>query len=234
MSFNVKFIVNDFLKELEDNQPHRYRSWEICHDTFLKFENKKLTEEDLDYLALHLGFYLASWGMYRGSSFLLQYYDYTIHKAAVKIAMDYKDLFHINPFEQTDKYLYLLFDSKAGLYNKLDHYYTELRKNVKDTNSGISSTLITKILIGIFGCVPAYDRFFLDGITPFKISKTSNNQPNLKSLIDYIKNNSDLLQELYSVLNSIDTKRHYTIMKIIDMYFWQIGYKNNNKGEHYG
>ena len=25
-----------------------------------------------DYLSLHLAFYLASWGMYRGSSFLLQ------------------------------------------------------------------------------------------------------------------------------------------------------------------
>jgi hypothetical protein len=32
---------------------------------------------DRDHAALQLGFYLASWGMYGGSSFLLQY-DYTV------------------------------------------------------------------------------------------------------------------------------------------------------------
>ena len=31
----------------------------------------KEKEKIVDYLALHLGFYLASWGMYRGSSFFV-------------------------------------------------------------------------------------------------------------------------------------------------------------------
>ena len=44
---------------------------------------------DYDYLSLQLAFYLASWGMYRGSSFLLQK-DYKVHEAVVKELLDSK------------------------------------------------------------------------------------------------------------------------------------------------
>ena len=43
--------------------------------------------EDGDHLALSSAFYLASWGMYRESSFLLQY-DYQIHRAVVDYLLD--------------------------------------------------------------------------------------------------------------------------------------------------
>lgn len=39
---------------------------------------RKENDVNLDYLSLQLAFYLASWGMYRGSSFLLQKY-YRVH-----------------------------------------------------------------------------------------------------------------------------------------------------------
>ena len=42
-----------------------------------------MTEDDYDNLVLHLGFYLSNWGMYRGSSFLLQK-SYKEHVEAVK------------------------------------------------------------------------------------------------------------------------------------------------------
>jgi hypothetical protein len=44
---------------------------------------------DYDYLSLQLSFYLASWGMYRGSSFLLQK-DYKVHIPAVKELLNEK------------------------------------------------------------------------------------------------------------------------------------------------
>jgi len=40
----------------------------------------------MDHLCLHLAFYLASWGMYRGSSKLLQK-DYKVHATSVKELM---------------------------------------------------------------------------------------------------------------------------------------------------
>lgn len=62
----------------------RYRSWEHCYKVFHDARMKRQRGEspDYDYLSLHLAFYLASWGMYRGSSFLLQQ-DYTVHEDAV-------------------------------------------------------------------------------------------------------------------------------------------------------
>ena len=47
-----------------------------------------LTEEKIDFLSLHLGFYLASWGMMRGSTELLDK-DYKIHIPAVKVILKY-------------------------------------------------------------------------------------------------------------------------------------------------
>jgi hypothetical protein len=61
---------------------HRYLSWEHRYRFF-----RSRTPEDLlkdkDAAALQLGFYLASWGMYRGSSFLLQH-SYTVNIPVVE------------------------------------------------------------------------------------------------------------------------------------------------------
>ncbi len=60
---------------------HRYRSWEHCYGYFQRTTPGGLAA-DRDQAALQLGFYLASWGMYRGSSFLLQH-AYTVHRGVV-------------------------------------------------------------------------------------------------------------------------------------------------------
>lgn len=36
---------------------HRFKSWEYCYTAFGNLDS-------VDYLSLHLAFYLASWGMY--------------------------------------------------------------------------------------------------------------------------------------------------------------------------
>src|SRR5579862_3988472 len=59
----------------------RYRSWEHCYQYFHRSTPEALAA-DRDHAALQLGFYLASWGMYRGSSFLLQY-TYTAHLGVI-------------------------------------------------------------------------------------------------------------------------------------------------------
>src|SRR6266851_4448858 len=60
---------------------HRYRSWEHCYGYFHR-TTAKAVAADRDHAALQLGFYLASWGMYRGSSFLLQH-AYTAHLGVI-------------------------------------------------------------------------------------------------------------------------------------------------------
>ena len=58
----------------------RYRSWEHCYG-FFREHCRDLLQAD-NTAALQLGFYLASWGMYRGSSFLLQR-TYTAHRPVI-------------------------------------------------------------------------------------------------------------------------------------------------------
>ena len=65
---------------------HRYRSWEHCYSYFRRVRPDGLAA-DRDHAALQLAFYLASWGMYRGSSFLLQY-AYTVHHCVIDLVAE--------------------------------------------------------------------------------------------------------------------------------------------------
>ena len=69
---DIEATVFRYLMPLLEDSQHRFASWIHCYDAF--------GDENLDnnQKALHLAFYLASWGMYRGSSGLL-WKDYTIH-----------------------------------------------------------------------------------------------------------------------------------------------------------
>ncbi len=222
---SVAKYVDIFLNQIKEDSKHRFLSWEHCHNTFLEYKGKSLTEKDLEFLALHLAFYLASWGMYRGSSFLLQHYDYTVHIQAVKIAMEYTQLFDINPLRDRDTYLNLLF-GKDGVYTKLSNYYSDLHQKALGINNSYDSsiTLITKILLGIFGCIPAYDDFFKKALSYYNIKQTSSKRPAIESLIDHINNNKEVYDAFNVKLKNINSKRsNYTFMKLADMYFWQIG-----------
>lgn len=79
---NIRHNILTFHQQLESDKNHRYLSWEHC---FLHCKNHDAfsTEKDVDTASLHLAFYLASWGMYRGSSFLL-WKDYRIHIPVVQ------------------------------------------------------------------------------------------------------------------------------------------------------
>ena len=71
--------ISDYIRALESKTTHRFLSWDICYEKF-----QSTTNDDL--LSLHLAFFLASWGMYRGSSQLLQN-NYLIHREAVQIIL---------------------------------------------------------------------------------------------------------------------------------------------------
>ena len=77
----------EFYNDLKVDENGRYRSWEHCYSHFIKARGSQ--EIDYDYLSLQLAFYLASWGMYRGSSFLLQK-DYKVHIPVVKELLNEK------------------------------------------------------------------------------------------------------------------------------------------------
>lgn len=211
---SVKFY--DALKKSENG---RYRSWEHCYSNFINARDNKNAE--LDYLSLQLAFYLASWGMYRGSSFLLQK-DYKIHIPVVKelLKEEYDPLAGIDCVELKREENQRLLE-KINAF--LDEYYSNIRgevKNIKVRNQ-LSSTLITKILMGTLGCVPAYDRYFISGIKKQKVACGNYNMKSIVQLVDFYEKN---IVELENIRKDMKVNgMAYPQMKILDMAFWQIG-----------
>jgi len=182
---------------------HRFNSWEHCYKVFGE-------KHDNDYLALHLAFYLASWGMYRGSSQLLQK-DYKIHIGAVNIINKYS---HLRSKEIT-------IDSNVfKLINNLSIYYK---------NNGVSATdtLISKILMGTLGCSPAFDRYFIDGVRANNLKFKSLNKRSIEQLLNFVEKYTKELEFLQKQINK-QQKINYPIMKIVDMIFWNVGSELDN------
>ena len=104
---DIKYIIScgdEFYKE-SNKKNSRYKSWEYCYSIFYEAHKRKnIDEEYLDYLCLNLAFYLASWGMYRGSSFLL-HRDYKVHKEVILelLKEEYKELFGIEVNKYKDE-----------------------------------------------------------------------------------------------------------------------------------
>ena len=202
-------------------------------------KKEKKTNPDIDKLSIHLSFYLASWGMYRGSSFLLQK-DYKIHTPIVKelLKSDYDELAGKDWSKASE------LDNDLSVLEKLkkfiNDYYAPIRKDVATdvkNNENVSEVLITKILMGTLGCTPAYDRYFKAGIKSLNVSTGNFNKNSTKKLIWFYTANSDIFEQLRNSLPCVDgSPIKYPEMKLVDMGFWLIGYaiewwKENHKDE---
>ena len=225
--------ATEFYNQLVLDENGRYRSWEHCYKCFHDARNND--NVDYDYLSLQLAFYLASWGMYRGSSFLLQK-DYKIHIPIIKeiLKTKYNPLFGIECFlfkKQTNQKLL------TELSNELRKYYDSIRNSVKETKpkNNLSNTLITKILMGTLGCVPAYDRYFIVGVKHYKTTTGNYNINSILKLVDFYENNKDNFEKTRNGLKVYGLP--YPQMKMLDMGFWQVGFeldeKKGNKIAHY-
>jgi len=204
-----------FYEKLKRDEHGRYRSWEHCYEKFHDARND--SGANLDYLSLHLAFYLASWGMYRGSSFLLQK-DYLVHAPIVQEVLRdrYDPLLDIECADiRREPNLKLLED----LGNAMRSLYREAQVTPTDT-------LVTKVLMGTLGCVPAYDRYFIAGIKDQSVvgrGGYSYNRKSVAALADFYVENSKALESARSGL-MVDGLE-YPQMKMLDMGFWQRGFE---------
>ncbi len=210
-----------FYEQLKCDEHGRYRSWEYCYGHFMDARSQE--NPDVDYLSLQLAFYLASWGMYRGSSFLLQK-DYRIHIPVTRelLKSKYDPLAGIECAEYRKPEMQKLL---IELNDSLEKYYNEVRIHVKEKEpqNKLSHTLITKILMGTLGCVPAYDRYFIVGLKNQKISTGTYNIRSLLRLVDFYEENRDKFE---TVRNGLTVNNlPYPQMKMLDMGFWQIGFE---------
>ena len=92
----------------------------------------------------------------------------------------------------------------------------------------MSPVLITKILMGTLGCVPAYDRFFVDGIKKHKVTTQEYSLESVRKLAKFYEAHNDRLEEARRGMRVGDLI--YPQMKLLDMGLWQVGFERDAAG----
>ena len=211
-----------FYDDARANENGRSRSWEHCYRVFR--DARTDPSPDYDYLSLHLAFYLASWGMYRGSCFILQK-DYKVHTPIVEeiLKPEYDCLFGLACADLRESEVQ---GSLEKLHKYIAKHFRPIRNEVagREVASPVSPVLITKILMGTLGCVPAYDRFFVDGIKKHKVTTQEYSRKSVRKLAEFYEAHNDRLEEARRGMRTEDLT--YPQMKLLDMGFWQIGFED--------
>ena len=220
----MKVKIERYLGFTKDCKFNRHDSWEHCYTAFGKKESQDL--------ALHLGFFLASWGMYRGSAGLLQK-SYKIHEGAIEIIKGYLYLRSEMIFaDDWKKGVANLQEELMKYYGSSNFWFPRIKKKSgikiveKDNKIKPTDTLISKIILGTLGCLPAYDGYFLAGI--------EKENKNFK-----IRLGSDSLSQLSKIISDKDFEikeckkiwEEYPTMKLLDMYYWQVGFDLDEKNK---
>ncbi len=211
-SFN-KFL-NGSGKNKGRKPNERYASFDFCYNYFYSFYKKDETHKlanknNIQTSCLQIGFYLASWGMMRGSSFLLEKSIRNFSKLITTISKMDPKLWEIDLNNYNDKNISHLLECKQQIINSLG----------KENNP--TDTLITKIMLGIFANIPAYDNYFKKFLKKNNYSQTFN-ASSLKQLQNFYKKNKKDFDTFkihtFNFLTGKKTKISYTKAKLIDMH----------------
>jgi hypothetical protein len=209
------FLDGDGEKIKGRYKEERFASFDYCFNYFQSFRKRNCIEklcnpENMQQSCLQIAFFLASWGMFRGASFLLQksvkFYSHLIEKI---IETEASRLWTIDlPYKNDD--IDLLIKTKENFQKALEKRPSQIP----------SQTLVTKIMLGVYGNVPAFDNYFQKGMNVCKF--TANN---LKKISDfYLKYKEEI--DNYEPIYTLDfhtgkpTTLKYTNAKIVDMVGW--------------
>ena len=188
----------------------RYSSFDYCFNYFGSFRDagrvEALTDPaHLQMSCLQLGFYLASWGMFRGKAELLSHSARRLAPVIEAIAAAPSQIWTVDAGGYDTGGREVVFDVARGLGGALP--------------GGRSATLVTKTMLGVFGCVPAYDRFFRTGF-----GVTAFGPKSLAALDEYYKANAEAIDHCrvptLDFTTGAETGRTYTRAKVIDMVFF--------------
>jgi hypothetical protein len=196
---------------LGDRKPtSRYASFDYCFNYFQSHREEDRLDaliqgEALQLSCLHLGFYLASWGMLRGSSELLQRSVRTFVPVVEALVGAPAEMWSLDANGYSDD----------GC-NAIRSFARTLRGALHD---GASDILVTKIMLGTMGCVPAFDTNFKKG---FGVATFG--QKSLRKIGQFYRDNAEVIESHREATLDFDTglptERRYKQAKVIDMIFF--------------
>jgi len=205
-AINSYFGVDDYRTDARDPN-ERYASFDLCYNYFYRFyRDRKVPElastKNLQASCLQLGFFLGSWGMFR-SSFVRER-SVRLFKATIEtIARSDPRLWEIDVDGYDEESIQLI----LGCIDDLDEAF-----QYKATY-----TLLTKIMLGVYGNVPAFDTNFrrsFGGSTP--------NEKKLLEIREFYERHREVLDSIE--IHTMDfaegelTEILYPKIKLIDMY----------------
>jgi hypothetical protein len=151
---NISANISKFLGAGQRQPSGREASFDFCFNYFQSFRTKNNIEaiaatENIQLRCLHLGFYLASWGMLRNSP--LQQRSIKHYQQLIENLVQFdRRIWDIDIPDYRDA-------AKVSLLLKFGSTVTtSLQHN--------SDTLKTKVMLGVFGNAPAFDQFFCPGL----------------------------------------------------------------------
>jgi hypothetical protein len=223
-----------FNKNIEDIFTHsRGLSWQHCYDAFgVAMKNATIDESVLDGLALNLAFYLASWGMYRGSAFLLQL-DYKVHIEAIGIILEYPLLRDLSPAgysQEAQESLSNLYKRLNDCYMRIRQYADTLQGKTKSNDKDVSDTHITKIILGTLACIPAFDRYFLNTLGSLNTAGISIPKAYSNKSATLLFSFADKYKEQLNEIQSWQIASGWPTMKVLDFVFWTYGFVMERDG----
>ena len=221
----------DFVSDaLAGDRHHRLYSWDHSHAIWKAYLEGSVSD---DHATLSLAFYLASWGMYRGSSDLL-FRDYKVLEPTVL----YLSSAAADDCDWTDC---LFTDEDMG---SLPARIAELAANLKQVLSSKlkrpdvpghdpqpSDILLSKILLNTLGCVPAFDTEVKTALADLFSDYTAGDSFRplvLKAVGELARQNRELIEEgRRTLLRKCGVE--YPLTKILDLYLWIHGNGVNSK-----
>lgn len=221
----MTYLVREDEVARRKSASNRQNSWIYCHQAFAAAFNKSdHSVDERDSLALHLAFYLASWGMLRGSSPLLQC-SYKVHLGAIDTLLEpqYRPLRDISAETLChEENLDLLMKLKKAL---VKHYKGALSSYAKGKSKySPSDTLITKILLGTLACVPAYDQYFVEALGRFGLNPKQFSRTSIKAIAGFCQANTSILTQWRNACK----EQYFPDMKLLDLAFWLYGEQLDN------
>lgn len=186
----------------------RFTSFDYCYNHFQSHRHNPpglAITENLERSCLHLGFYLASWGMYRGSSTLLKRSLAYLRPVVEELASLRPSVWDVDANAYTSGSIGAILDAADRIRGAFPRAVTD--------------TLVTKILLGTLGSVPALDSYFVRGFGVRTLSASS-----LTKIGDFYRCHAEAIERNRPLTLDFTTGKpttlHYSRAKVIDMIFF--------------
>jgi hypothetical protein len=234
---DFEYYVNRYYSTINDEAQTfpRLKAWEFVWVYRKSFDiaGELIHPNNIEKTALHVGFYLANWGMFRGKGELLrQNLDFFIYFSEIlfgRVLEDFPDFY---------EWEFIEFYNNRERQEEFNRVYDLICERLPI--GGVKDTLISKTLLGVWGQCPAFDTYFRDGMKYFLKLLNRERQERRYVYSHFINFSGEALGQIaalyfqngwneqapmiHTTVNQPDyDEQLYPPAKLVDMAFWQYG-----------